>query len=115
MHSIGKKIKTLRQQKGWSQSEIAEMLSISIPAFSKIESDITDVNMSRLKQIAGVFGVEVIELLSGDRTPSQEYVDELKKAKETVEAQSIKINKLQEYIITLYEELHKVKHGAVNS
>jgi transcriptional regulator with XRE-family HTH domain len=36
MHSIGKKIKTLRQQKGWSQSEIAEMLSISIPAFSKL-------------------------------------------------------------------------------
>lgn len=114
MHSIGKKIKILRQQKGWSQSDIAEMLSISIPAFSKIESDITDINMSRLTQIAGVFGVEVVELLSDTPTPSQEYADELKKAKETVEIQGGKINKLQEYIITLYEELHKLKQGVVN-
>jgi transcriptional regulator with XRE-family HTH domain len=114
MHSIGKRIKSLRQQKGWSQSDIAEMLNISIPAFSKIESDITDINMSRLNQIAGVFGIEVIELLSNNTTPTQEYTDELKKAKETIQEQTIKINKLQEYIISLYEELHKLKQGAVN-
>jgi len=114
MHSIGKKIKALRQQKGWSQSDIADRLGISIPAFSKIESDITDINMSRLKQIANVLEVEVQELLSNGTTPTQEYIDELKKAKDTVEAQAAKINKLQEYIITLYEELHKSRQGVVN-
>ena len=114
MHSIGKKIKSLRQQKGWSQSDIADRLGISIPAFSKIESDITDINMSRLKQIANVLDVEVLELLSSSTTPTQEYIDELKRAKDTVEAQAAKINKLQEYVITLYEELHKAKQGVVN-
>lgn len=115
MLAIGKKIKSLRQQKGWSQSEIAEMLNISVPAFSKIETDITDLNISRLKQIAEVFNVPVVELLSESSAPGAEYVDELKKAKETISAQSEKINKLQEYVITLYEELHKVKQGAVSN
>ena len=97
MHSIGKKIKGLRQQKGWSQGDVAEMLGISVPAFSKIETDITDLNMSRLKQIAAVFEVELIWLLSADANPSQVYVDELKKAREIIETQAAKINKLQEY------------------
>jgi transcriptional regulator with XRE-family HTH domain len=114
MLAIGKKIKSLRQQKGWSQSEMAEKLSISIPAFSKIETDITDLNISRLKQISEVFNVHIVELLSDNKVPNAEYVDELKKAKETISTQAEKINKLQEYVITLYEELHKVKQGSVS-
>lgn len=115
MDSIGKRIKALRQQKSWLQGDVAEMLSISIPAFSKIESDITDINMSRLKQIADIFEIEVIELLSGNATPTKEYADELKRLKDTVDTQLAKINKLQEYIISLYEELHKIKQGVANS
>lgn len=115
MDSIGKRIKALRQQKDWLQSDVAQKLNISVPAFSKIESDITDINISRLKEIANIFGVEMIELLSDNTTPTKEYVDELKKTKETVEAQDAKINKLQEYIIRLYEELHTLKQGVINS
>jgi len=113
MLEIGKKIKTLRQQKGWSQSDIAGLLKISIPAFSKIESDITDLNISRLKQIAEVFGVQVYELVSEDTEPNQSQIDELKNARETILMQAGKINRLQEYIITLYEELHKLKQNNV--
>lgn len=108
MFEIGKRIKTLRQQKGWSQSDIAKLLNISVPAFSKIESDITDVNISRLNQIAETFGVPVIDLISTQvEPPSQSLLDELKEAKDTIAVQSAKINQLQEYIITLYEQLHK--------
>ena len=111
MSSLGKKIKALRQQKDWLQGDVAKKLNISIPAYSKIESDITDINISRLKQIADIFEVEVIELLSDNANLAKEYIDELKKAKETVDAQEAKINKLQEYIIRLYEELHTLKQG----
>ena len=55
MSSLGKKIKALRQQKDWLQGDVAKKLNISIPAYSKIESDITDINISRLKQIAEIF------------------------------------------------------------
>lgn len=114
MDSIGKRIKALRQQKDWLQGDVAKKLNISIPAFSKIESDITDINISRLKEIAGIFGVQVIDLLSDSASPTKEYVDELKKTKEIVEAQDAKINKLQEYIIRLYEQLHALKQGVAN-
>ncbi len=107
MFEIGKKIKTLRQQRGWSQSHIADLLSISVPAFSKIESDITDLSISRLKQIADVFNMPVVEMISDQADPSQSLLDELQEAKNTIAAQGTKINHLQEYIITLYEQLHK--------
>lgn len=109
MLEIGKKIKSLRQIKGWSQAEIAEMLNISVPAFSKIETDITDINVSRLKQIADLFGVPITEMLTSGTIENVKYNDELKTAKETIDAQALKISHLQEYIITLYEELHKTK------
>lgn len=115
MDSIGKRIKALRQQKDWLQGDVAKKLNISVPAFSKIESDITDINISRLREIATIFGVEMTDLLSNNSNPSKEYVDELKKTKEIVEAQDAKINKLQEYIIRLYEELHTLKQGVTNS
>ena len=115
MLEIGKKIKSLRQMKGWSQAEIAEMLNISVPAFSKIETDITDINVSRLKQIADIFGVPITDMLITGIVENVKYNDELKVAKETIEAQVLKISHLQEYIITLYEELHKSKQSLVNS
>lgn len=109
MLEIGKKIKALRQKKGWSQVDVAEMLGISVPAFSKIETDITDVNVSRLAQIADIFEVHISTMFLDEETESKESEDELKKAKDTIETQAAKISHLQEYIITLYEELHKVK------
>lgn len=113
MLEIGKKIKSFRQIKGWSQAEIAEMLNISVPAFSKIETDITDINVSRLKQIADIFGVPITDMLTTGSTENVKYNDELKTAKETVDSQALKISHLQEYIITLYEELHKSKQTLV--
>ena len=115
MLEIGKKIKTLRQTKGWSQAEIAEMLNISVPAFSKIETDITDINVSRLKQIADIFGVTLSEMVSTSETENVAYNNELKDAKDMIENQASKISHLQEYIITLYEELHKTKMSLINS
>ncbi len=107
MFEIGKKIKALRQQRGWSQSDIAELLSISVPAFSKIESDITDLNISRLKQIADVFNIPMVDLISDQANPNQILLDELQESKNTIATQALKISHLQEYIITLYEQLHK--------
>jgi len=67
MKKLLNNIKRLRQNQGWGQSEMATKLGISIPAFSKIESGITDMTMSRLEQIAEIFQVAPIELLSEDR------------------------------------------------
>ena len=115
MHEIGKKIKTLRQSKGWSQGEVAKALGISVPAFSKIETEITDVNLSRLDQIAKIFDVSLVEILSPSSVRRIDSNDELIKAKEAIEINSAKIIHLQEYIITLYEELYNIKKNSITN
>jgi transcriptional regulator with XRE-family HTH domain len=63
--SINEKIRFLRQQRGWSQEEIATMLGMSSNGYGCIERGDTDVNLSRIKQIAATFGVDVVELFNG--------------------------------------------------
>jgi len=64
-NSIGKNIKRLRQKANWNQRQAAERLGISIAAYSKIETGITEINISRLKQIADLFGVDYMIILDG--------------------------------------------------
>lgn len=108
MNALGKKIRLLRHQKGWSQEDVAKRLDISIPAFSKIETGITDVNLSRLNQISKLFGMSLVQLLS--TTDSEEdkqalgQIEDLNKQLQTREAEVIE---LQKKVIELYEQLHK--------
>ena len=61
---VAKAIRLLRQQRGWTQHDVAQRLEISIPSLSKIETGITDLNLSRLNQIAKLFNLTTVELLS---------------------------------------------------
>jgi transcriptional regulator with XRE-family HTH domain len=58
--TIGKKIKHLRLLRGLTQEEFAFRLGISLPAYSKIERGITDINVSRLEQISEELGVKPV-------------------------------------------------------
>ena len=64
--AIGKIIKKLRLEHNWRQEVVARKLAISIPAYSKIESGATDVNMSRLEEIARVFKINIVDLLANE-------------------------------------------------
>jgi transcriptional regulator with XRE-family HTH domain len=104
-NSVGKNIRTLRHQHGWSQEDVANRLGISIPAFSKIETGVTDINLSRLEQIANIFDVNVVNLLAldveqGDLKPSSLSVAQ----KKLIDRES-EIANLQRKVILLYEEL----------
>ena len=68
---IGNKIRSLRTLKELSQENVAEMLGISVTAYSKIERGETDVQLSRLNQIAKAFEVSIEEILNfGDKIAS---------------------------------------------
>jgi len=71
-HSIGSVVKDLRLKHEWKQSAVAKKLSISIPAFSKIETGATDINVTRLHELANVFSVPVSELVYGSIEPQNE-------------------------------------------
>lgn len=116
MLEFGKKIKALRQQKGWSQGDVAQRLGISVAAFSKIETDVTDISVSRLLQIADVFEQSVAQIILPSDELDEGEAKELEQARETIKNNQEKIVSLQEYIITLYEEIHKIRRqsGVLN-
>lgn len=59
---VCEKIKRLRQEKGWSQEEVANKLDISINAYGAIERGETDVNLSRLEAISEAFEIDTADL-----------------------------------------------------
>lgn len=63
---IGKKIRQIRELKGYSQEFIAKKLSLSIRAYSKIESEETQLTIKRLNEISEILQVEPEEILDFD-------------------------------------------------
>lgn len=53
----------LRKQKGWSQEELAEQVGVSRQTISKWESGLIEPNWKRMRHLAQIFGVDVMELM----------------------------------------------------
>lgn len=106
---IGQNIRSLRKKQNWSQEKVAKGLEISIPAYSKIETGITDINIDRLHQVAAFFNVSVVDILidelAGSKSQEQGMITELKTKLAKREEEYIQ---LQAKIIDLYEKLKKI-------
>lgn len=63
---VHEKIRFLRESKNWSQEDMAEKLNMSISGYSKIERGATKAYLSKIKQIAEVLDVDLIELIPLD-------------------------------------------------
>ena len=61
--SIGKRIMTLRKQKGLTQEQLAERVSVSPQAVSKWENDVSCPDIAIIPKLAEVLGVTTDELL----------------------------------------------------
>jgi transcriptional regulator with XRE-family HTH domain len=110
MKTLGKKIRLLRHQKGWSQEDVAKKLDISIPAFSKIETGITDINLSRLEQISILFDMTVVQLLTfNDFEQDQKFINELEVVNKKLMDRETEVIDLQKKVIELFEELRHSK------
>lgn len=83
-------------------------MDISIPAFSKIETGITDVNLSRLDQISRLFDMTVVQLLAAtDPEAERQHADEVAVLKKKLDEREAEVIELQKKVIDLYEMLHK--------
>ncbi|WP_414049829.1 helix-turn-helix domain-containing protein [Macrococcus animalis] len=67
--SLGKRIKTNRLKKGYSQKEFAERIGVSNVVLSRYESDDRSPDFEKLKQIAEILEVSTDYLL--DHEPSE--------------------------------------------
>ncbi|MCZ4245778.1 helix-turn-helix domain-containing protein [Pedobacter punctiformis] len=104
MKSIGQNIKKSRVALGLSQADAAKKLNISTPGFCKIETGQTDLNVSRLLQIAKTFKVPVMELLCGKQEESNSSEEIITLRQDILEKEE-EINKLRKKVIDLYDKL----------
>jgi len=108
--AVGSTIRRLRVDNNWSQQVIADHLNISIPAYSKIETGVTDVNLSRLEQIADFFNIDLSHLFNDGKTetdtaPVSTQYTRLEKDLQDAEKEIIQ---LQRKVIQLYDEITRV-------
>lgn len=61
---LHEKIRFLRKVKSWTQEDVAEKLGMSVNGYGSIERGETDICLSRLENIADVFGIDLISLIS---------------------------------------------------
>ncbi|MDD6201279.1 MAG: helix-turn-helix transcriptional regulator [Firmicutes bacterium] len=64
--TIGSRIALRRKEKGMSQETLAEKMGVSSQAVSKWENDVSCPDISLLPKLAGLLGMTVDELLTGD-------------------------------------------------
>ena len=60
--SLGLRISQLRQDRGWTQKDLAAKIGITANHLSRIEKDKVQPHRSTLKVVAGVFGIELDDL-----------------------------------------------------
>lgn len=61
-------IKQIRELRNWSQDYIADSLSISTRAYSKIESGETQLSLNRLNEISKILELDPIQIIQFDST-----------------------------------------------
>jgi len=62
---LGARIKQLRNEKGWSQEDLAEKLKVDRTFITYIESGRTRIQMIDVERVAKIFELSIEELLHG--------------------------------------------------
>ncbi|MFL6305866.1 MAG: helix-turn-helix domain-containing protein [Candidatus Sulfotelmatobacter sp.] len=62
---VGKRVRNLRTDRGWSQEELADRSGVNRSYMSRVELGKSDVSLSVLHKIARPLGLSLAELLTG--------------------------------------------------
>ena len=62
---LGKRVRVLRLDRGWTQEELAHRSGLNRSYMSDIERGRSDVSLSTLQKIARPLGISLAELLTG--------------------------------------------------
>ena len=76
MNSIGKKLRILRELKGYTQTKAAELLQINNKTLSDYERGVTQPDLITLKQIANLYEVSTDYILGNSNDSMNNAVDE---------------------------------------
>lgn len=102
---IGNKIRRLRENKGFSQEDMAEKLQISRSAYSRIESGETNSWVNHIEKLCRELDMKVEDLLiNSDNNINTNQDNASAVQTSTHQDTHITINHLSEKVIELYEE-----------
>lgn len=99
---VGKRIRQLRRARSLKQDDLMEVLNLSRPAISNIETGRRNINLHQIKALADFFNVSIETL--GIETEEVETTDLLERARLIFESETVKLEDKQE----LYEEVMKL-------
>lgn len=99
---VGNRIKQLRKARSLKQDDLMEVLNLSRPAISNIETGRRNINLHQAKRLADFFGVNLETL--GLKTEEVETNDLLERARLIFENENVPLEDKQE----LYEEVMKL-------
>ena len=71
----GKRIQKLRKEKGWTQKDLADKLSVTDKSVSKWERGLNYPDMAMLEPLARSLGTTVVELLGIENVPEDKKVE----------------------------------------
>jgi len=97
--TIGKKLRDIRKQKGWSQEHVADSLYLSQSAYARIENGESCSWANNLEQICKVFEITPEELVKNE---NEVIINNNQQGGSSNNA--IVINQLSEKLIEQYEE-----------
>lgn len=64
---LGKKLRKYREDKGYSQDYMANMLDITQPTYAKYESETTEITVKRLQEIANVLERDISDFFHSEQ------------------------------------------------
>ena len=103
--TFGDRLRALRIQRGWKQKDMAGFLCVSVPAYSKMEVGITDISITRLKELAKIFGIKPAALIE---EPDEMMVKENDALKRSLKDSEAEVMRLQAKVLALYEQMGQV-------
>ena len=98
---LAERIKALREEKGFSQEELAKLMNVSRPKISQMENDEVRITAVELVALANIFNVSVENLIDVNKTPKVI----LEKGKEEKQEEGIRINVPQKNVKKFKEVL----------
>lgn len=98
-------MRMFRVGKGLEQSTVAKRLGMTPGSYSKIEAGLTDVNYSRLVQIAGVLNVKIADLLCDDPATENWNTQRLLLLAGQIQDRNQRLQVLNQQLLRLLNEL----------
>jgi transcriptional regulator with XRE-family HTH domain len=65
---LSKRIRQLREAKGYSQQAVAEHLGMVQPNYHKLESDKSEIRIVHLEKLAELYKISLAEIIAADRS-----------------------------------------------